>query len=49
MKDSAHEVEYFHPADEGEACEEPHGASYSRQLVHQGGGLILEYVIEYYG
>ena len=48
-RDLAQEVEYLHPADEGEACEEPHGASYSRQLVNQGGGLVLYYVIEYHG
>ena len=49
QKKSNKEVEYLHPADEREASEEPHGASYSRQLVHQGGGLVLQYVIEYYG
>ena len=31
----AQEVEYLDPTDEREACEEPHGASYSRQLVHK--------------
>ena len=29
-----HKVEDLHPADEGEACEEAHGASDSGQLVH---------------
>ena len=37
----AQEVEYLDPADEGEACEEPHGASYSRQLVHKLGCSVL--------
>ena len=38
----AQEVEYLDPADEGEACEEPHGASYSRQLVHKLGCSVLQ-------
>ena len=36
-----HEVEDLHPADEGEACEEPHGASYGGELVHKLGCSIL--------
>ena len=31
--DLAHEVEYLHPADDGEAGEEAHGAAYSGQHV----------------
>ena len=38
----AHEIEYLHPADDGEACEEPHGASNSRQLVHKLGCSVLQ-------
>ena len=41
-----YEVEYLHPADEGEACEEPHGASYSRQLVHKLGCSVLQNVVK---
>ena len=37
-----HEVNDLNPADEREACEEPHGASYSRQLVHKLGCSVLE-------
>ena len=37
-----HKVEYLHCTDEGEACEEPHGASYSRQLVHKLGCSVLK-------
>ena len=36
------EVDDLHPADEREACEEPHGASYSRQLVHKLGCSVLQ-------
>ena len=36
-----HEVNDLDPADEREACEEPHGASYSRQLVHKLGCSVL--------
>ena len=42
----AQEVEYLDPADEGEACEEPHGASYSRQLVHKLGCSVLQNVVK---
>ena len=42
----AHEIEYLHPADDGEACEEPHGASYSRQLVHKLGCSVLQNVVK---
>ena len=36
-----YEVEDLHGADEGEAREEPHGASYSGQLVHKLGCPVL--------
>ena len=36
------EVDDLHPADEREASEEPHGASYSRQLVHKLGCSVLQ-------
>ena len=39
--DLDHEVNDLDPADEREACEEPHGASYSRQLVHKLGCSVL--------
>ena len=42
----AQEVEYLDPADEGEACEEPHGASYSRQLVHKLGCSVLQNIVK---
>ena len=37
-----YEVHDLHGADEGEASEEPHGASYSRQLVHKLGCSVLQ-------
>ena len=40
-EDPDQEVEDLHPADEGEAREEPHGASYSGQLVHKLGCSVL--------
>ena len=40
-KNLDHEVEDLHPADDGEAREEPHGASYSGQLVYKLGGSVL--------
>ena len=36
-----HVVDYLQPADEREASEEPHGASYSRQLVFKLGCSVL--------
>ena len=41
-----HEVNDLDPADEREACEEPHGASYSRQLVHKLGCSVLQNVVK---
>ena len=35
------EVEYLHPTDEREASEEPHGSSYSGQLVYKLGCSVL--------
>ena len=40
--DLAHEVEYLHPADEREPSKKPHGASYSRQLVHKLVSSVLD-------
>ena len=37
-----YEVDDLHGADEGEASEEPHGASYSRQPVHKLGCSVLQ-------
>ena len=37
-----YEVYDLNGADEGEACEEPHGASYSRQPVHELGCSVLQ-------
>ena len=37
-----HEEEDLHGADDGEAREEPHGASHGGQLVHQLGCSVLE-------
>ena len=36
-----HKVKYLHPTDEREASEEPHGSSYSGQLVYKLGSSIL--------
>ena len=41
-EDPDHEVEDLHGADEREAGEEPHGASYSGQLVNKLGCPVLE-------
>ena len=35
------EVEYLHSTDEREASEEPHGSSYSEQLVYKLGCSVL--------
>ena len=40
--DLDHEEDDLHPADEGEAGEEAHGASDSGQLVHELGCTVLE-------
>ena len=37
------EVDDLHRADEREASEEPHGTSYSRQLVHKLGCSVLKF------
>lgn len=42
--DLDHEVDDLHGADEGEAREEPHGASYTGQLVYKLGCLVLKYI-----
>ena len=44
-EDPDHEVEDLHGADEREAGEEPHGASYSGQLVHELGCLVLKQTV----
>ena len=36
------EVEYLQPADEREPSKKPHGASYSRQLVHKLVSSVLD-------
>ena len=41
MNNLDQKVDDLHGADEREACEEPHGASYGGELVHKLGCSIL--------